>query len=233
MIVIRPFALATLTALALALACAPAAPAPQPTPAPTERPPQAAPAAAPSPAAGQAAPAAAGKTYAGVPPMTIDVKKKYTAVMHTSEGDIRIQMLTEDAPATVNNFLFLAKDGFYNGVRFHRIIKGFMVQTGDPLGNGTGNPGYKFNDEPVKRDYVPGTVAMANSGPNTNGSQFFIMHGDYTGKLPRNYTIFGTVAQGQEVVDKIANVPVRPGTTGEASSPSKEVTITGIEVVEQ
>ena len=223
LIPIRPLGFAAL--ITLLFACAPAAPPPPASPVPTARPAQAAPAAPPA--------AAARKQYAGAPPMAIDVKKKYTAVLHTSEGDIGVQMLTEDAPATVNNFLFLAKDRFYDGVRFHRIIKGFMIQSGDPLGNGTGNPGYRFNDEPVKRDYTPGILAMANSGPNTNGSQFFIMHGDYSGKLPKNYTIFGTVTQGQEVVDKIANVPVRPSATGEASSPAREVTITSIDVLEQ
>jgi len=211
-------------ALLLTVACS-APPAPTPAaPAPTR--------AAATPAAAQPAtpPAvSAGKKYAAAPPMTIDASKKYFAVLHTTAGDIRIELLTSDAPVTVNNFVFLANDHFYDGVKFHRIIKGFMIQTGDPLGNGTGDPGYKFRDEPVKRDYKPGTVAMANSGPNTNGSQFFIMHGDRSnGALPKNYTIFGQVAAGQEVVDKIANTPVRAG--GEGSTPVQDVLITGVEI---
>ena len=150
--------------------------------------------------------------------------------MQTSKGDIVIELFAKEAPLTVNNFVFLARDGFYNGVRFHRIIKGFMVQSGDPLGNGTGGPGYTFRDEPVTRDYVPGTLAMANAGPNTNGSQFFIMHGQTA--LPKAYTIFGKVTQGLEVVEKIASTPVTSGPSGERSSPTEEVIISSIEIRE-
>ena len=102
--------------------------------------------------------------------------------------------------------MFLAREGFYDGVIFHRIIKGFMVQSGDPEGTGMGGPGYSFADEPVTRDYLPGTLAMANAGPNTNGSQFFIMHQE--AGLPKNYTIFGIAVEGQDVVDALANTPV-------------------------
>ena len=110
---------------------------------------------------------------------------------------------------TVNNFVFLATAGFYDGVKFHRVIKGFMIQSGDPTGTGAGGPGYQFADElPTTRDYTKGTIAMANAGPNTNGSQFFIMLADYSRSLPKTYSIFGKVTSGQDVVDKIGNVPV-------------------------
>ena len=173
------------------------------------------------------------KQYSAQPPMAIDANKQYTAMLKTTEGDITVDLLTKDAPATVNNFVFLAKDNFYDGVKFHRIIKGFMVQTGDPKGNGTGGPGYRFNDEKVTLDYKPGIVAMANAGPNTNGSQFFIMHGDYSGRLPKNYTIFGQVTGGQDVVDKIANTPVRASASGEASTPTKDVLINDVVITEK
>ena len=167
------------------------------------------------------------KTYPAQPAMTIDAKKQYTAILHTTEGDIQIQFFPQDAPITVNNFVFLARDHFYDGVKFHRVIKGFMVQTGDPQGNGTGGPGYRFQDEPITKDYKPGIVAMANAGPNTNGSQFFIMHGDHSGRLPKSYTIFGQVVVGQDVVDKIANTPVQ----GEA--PAKTILINSVDIQEQ
>ena len=173
------------------------------------------------------------KRYASPPPMTVDPNMGYTATLKTTEGDITIQLLPKEAPITVNNFVFLAKDNFYDGVKFHRVIKGFMVQTGDPLGNGTGGPGYGFNDEKVTKDYPPGTLAMANAGPNTNGSQFFIMHGDYSGRLPKNYTIFGQVIAGQDVVDKIANTPVGPSPNGEISTPTKPVLINDVVIQEK
>ena len=132
---------------------------------------------------------------------------------------------------TVNNFVVLARDGFYQDVRFHRIIKDFMVQTGDPEGTGAGGPGYDFEDEPVTRDYTRGTLAMANSGPNTNGSQFFIIHNDYP--LDKDYTIFGKVTEGLEVLDAIANVPVAANARGELSAPQEEVLITDITITEQ
>lgn len=129
--------------------------------------------------------------------------------IETSKGDIVIELFEGDAPNTVKNFLTLTNKGFYDGVIFHRVIKGFMIQGGDPTGTGRGGPGYVFKDElnpnteSYKRGYVRGTVAMANAGPNTNGSQFFIMHADYP--LDHNYTIFGKVVEGIEVVDAIAN----------------------------
>ncbi len=130
----------------------------------------------------------------------------------TNKGDITVELFANDAPKTVENFLTLVKKGFYDGVIFHRVISGFMIQGGDPTGTGMGGPGYKFNDElnantpSYNEGYVRGMVAMANSGPNTNGSQFFIMHQDYP--LPHAYTIFGKVISGLEVVDAIAAGPV-------------------------
>ncbi len=125
-----------------------------------------------------------------------------TAIIKTSKGDVEISFYSSDAPNTVKNFIKLAQQGFYNGVIFHRVIKGFMIQGGDPTGTGSGGPGYEFPDEPVTKAYVKGTVAMANSGPNTNGSQFFILKKDTS--LQPNYTIFGEVISGQEVVDQLA-----------------------------
>ncbi len=173
------------------------------------------------------------KQYSAPPQMAIDANKSYTATLHTTDGDIQVDLLPKDAPKTVNNFVFLSKEGFYNGVKFHRIIKGFMVQTGDPTGTGAGGPGYRFEDEKVTRDYKRGTVAMANAGPNTNGSQFFIMHTDYP--LPKNYTIFGQVSDSKslEALDKIANTPVRPSATGENSVPTQDVKISGVDITEK
>lgn len=155
----------------------------------------------------------------------------------TSMGSISVKLYQKDAPKTVENFLKLAKEGFYNGVRFHRVIKGFMIQTGDPLSKddtksgiwGTGGPGYKFADEinassaVYQRGYKKGVLAMANSGPNTNGSQFFIMHTDYP--LPPLYTIFGEVVSGIDVVNAIGNVPTAGG-----DQPIKPVTILSMEL---
>lgn len=165
--------------------------------------------------------------YASAPDMTIDLAKTYQATLHTSAGDITFEMHAEDAPQTVNNFVFLASDGFYDGVIFHRVIKGFMIQGGDPTGTGMGGPGYKFRDElgHSKSSYQRGTVAMANSGPNTNGSQFFIMHADYG--LPNNYSIFGQVTEGLTVVDQIA-----AAATGMQDRPVAPVTIDSITITE-
>ncbi len=148
----------------------------------------------------------------------VDENKKYQAVMETTEGTIVIELFADKTPVTVSNFVSLAKRGFYNGTSFHRVIKDFMIQGGDPKGDGTGGPGYRFADEPFEGEYIRGTVAMANAGPDTNGSQFFIMHKDYP--LPKNYIIFGRVVEGIEVVDTLANaeVSVNPN-TGENSSP--------------
>jgi cyclophilin family peptidyl-prolyl cis-trans isomerase len=171
------------------------------------------------------------KKYSAPPPMAIDTKKTYTAIIHTTKGDITLNLFASEDPITVNNFVFLARDGFYNGVIFHRVIKGFMIQGGDPTGTGTGSPGYKFADEPVTRKYLRGTIAMANSGPNTNGSQFFIMHQDYA--LQPNYTIFGIVTKGIEVVDAIATTPTVLGGDGAMSKPATPIVISSIDITEQ
>ena len=138
---------------------------------------------------------------------TESTKNNMQVTLKTTEGDIVIE-LKNDTPKTSQNFFDLAQKSFYNNVVFHRVIKGFMIQGGDPTGTGTGGPGYQFADEPFTGEYTRGTVAMANSGPNTNGSQFFIMHADYP--LPHDYVIFGKVISGMEVIDKIAEAETGP-----------------------
>ncbi|MEW6617185.1 MAG: peptidylprolyl isomerase [Patescibacteria group bacterium] len=167
----------------------------------------------------------------GIPAMEINVEKKYTAVLHTDLGDISVLLHTKETPITANNFVYLAKKGLYNGTIFHRVIKGFMIQGGDPLGTGMGGPGYKFNDEPFQGEYTRGTVAMANAGPNTNGSQFFIMHADVP--LPKNYVIFGSVVSGLDVVDKIANAEVVSNSGGEPSKPKTPVVVKSVDITEE
>jgi cyclophilin family peptidyl-prolyl cis-trans isomerase len=139
------------------------------------------------------------------------------ATITTELGDIEVELYNESAPKAAQNFIDLANKGFYDDVIFHRVIPGFVIQGGDgQYGKkaalergrvGTGGPGYKFEDEPVKGDYLRGTLAMANAGPNTNGSQFFIVTDDLTGKLPKNYTLFGQVTKGLDIVDKIVSAP--------------------------
>lgn len=169
------------------------------------------------------------KMYTTQPAMTIDATKKYTATLKTDLGDIVVDLDAKGTPITVNNFVFLAKENFYDGTIFHRTIKGFMIQGGDPTGTGMGGPGYKFADEPFTGEYTRGTLAMANSGANTNGSQFFIMHQDTS--LPKNYVIFGHVTAGLDVVDKIAEAPIKPG--GEGSSPVTPVQVQSITIKEK
>jgi peptidylprolyl isomerase len=156
----------------------------------------------------------------------------YTASLETSHGTIEVEFYPEDAPVTVNNFVSLAKEGFYDGTPFHRIVKGFVIQGGDPTGTGTGGPGYRFKDESIKKDYEKGVLAMANAGPNTNGSQFFIVLEDLRGRLPKNYTIFGKVTSGLDVVEAISNTPVNRGPSGEVSSPAEPVTLNKVTVNE-
>lgn len=163
------------------------------------------------------------------PEMILEEGKDYQAVLHTNKGDIIIDLHEKDTPITVNNFVFLAEQGFYKNVPFHRVIKGFMIQSGDPTGTGTGSPGYRFEDEDFTGEYMRGSVAMANSGPDTNGSQFFIMHED-SNTLPHNYVIFGKVIEGLDVVDAIADVPVKQSRTGELSAPAIEVLISDISI---
>ena len=150
------------------------------------------------------------KRYSSPPELTIDLDTNYSATLHTTMGDITIEFFPADAPLAVNNFLFLAEEGFYDGVIFHRIVPGFVIQGGDPGGDGRGGPGYSFRDElGTGRDYSRGTVAMANAGPNTNGSQFFICLDDVG--LPNAYTIFGKVTDGMDVVHEIGQVETGPG----------------------
>jgi cyclophilin family peptidyl-prolyl cis-trans isomerase len=166
------------------------------------------------------------KSYSAPPPLSIDQAKRYSATIDTSAGAMTAELFASEAPNTVNNFVFLAREGFYDGVIFHRVIKGFMVQGGDPTGTGRGGPGYKFNDEPVGRSYERGILAMANAGPNTNGSQFFIMHANYG--LPPNYTIFGRLTGGEDVLDSIASAP-----TGASDRPVAPVSINRVEISEE
>lgn len=164
--------------------------------------------------------------YDSQPEMTIDLAKTYSATLHTNHGDISIEFDAVKAPQTVNNFVFLARDGFYDGVIFHRVIQNFMIQGGDPTGTGMGGPGYKFRDElegPGK--YSRGTVAMANAGPNTNGSQFFICHADVG--LPHSYNIFGQVTSGMDAVDSIATTP-----TGAQDRPHEDCVINSVTIAE-
>jgi peptidylprolyl isomerase len=168
--------------------------------------------------------------WSTAPAMQLEDGKDYKARLTTSKGTMVVDLDEQGAPLTVNNFVFLATQGFYTNVPFHRIISGFMVQTGDPTGTGRGGPGYRFADEPVTKDYVRGTVAMANAGPDTNGSQFFICHADLTSRLQKNYTIFGQVTEGLDVLDAIASVQVRPSASGEPSSPVEPVTLESVEI---
>ena len=165
------------------------------------------------------------------PPLSLESGVDYRARISTNHGDVIIDLFEDEAPNTVNNFVFLADQGFYENVPIHRIISGFMFQSGDPTGSGSGGPGYRFPDEPIRRDYTKGTLAMANAGPNTNGSQFFITFDDLTGRLPKDYTIFGEVLEGIEIVNSIENVPVTMSASGEPSKPTEPVFITNIEII--
>ena len=155
--------------------------------------------------------------YSAPPPMVIDPKKKYTATFKTEKGDFVVELFADNVPKTVNNFVYLARDKFYDGVTFHRVIRDFMAQGGDPTGTGTGGPGYKFADEfhPALRHDGPGILSMANAGPNTNGSQFFIIH-RATPHLDNRHSVFGKVIQGMDVVlaldERDPMRAARPGT---------------------
>jgi cyclophilin family peptidyl-prolyl cis-trans isomerase len=144
------------------------------------------------------------KQYAKSPQLVIDPKKKYTAVFKLETGDIEVELFADKVPNTVNNFVFLAKDGFYDGVTFHRVIAGFMAQGGDPTGTGTGGPGYNFKDEfhPSLKHDGPGILSMANAGPNTNGSQFFITYAA-TPHLNGHHSVFGKVVKGMDILKAI------------------------------
>ncbi len=170
------------------------------------------------------------KVYDKQPDMNLNSDSTYSAIIKTNLGEMSVEFFTDDAPLTVNNFVTLSKDGYYDNVIFHRVISGFMIQGGDPSGTGHGDygkfPGYEFEDElNNQRPYEKGILAMANRGPNTNGSQFFIMHADYP--LPYSYTIFGKVTEGLEVIDKIASVE-----TDSADKPTDDIIINTVEIVE-
>ena len=151
-------------------------------------------------------------SFDGPPPMCIDASKSYSAEMVTSLGSVVIELDAAKAPRTVNNFVVLARYHYYDGLVFHRIINGFMCQGGCPEGSGRGGPGYRFDDElPQKGDYQVGSLAMANAGPNTNGSQFFVVSGDAGVGLPPDYALFGQVTSGLEVIQAMQAVETGPG----------------------
>ena len=167
------------------------------------------------------------KTHSSPPAMGIDPKKRYTAMFKTEKGDFEVELYADKAPKTVNNFVFLSRDGFYDGVTFHRVIKDFMAQGGDPTGTGSGGPGYEFADEfhlSLRHD-KPGVLSMANAGPATNGSQFFITHVP-TPWLDSKHSVFGQVIEGMDVLMSIpARDPQRPEYPG--------VKLTSVEIMEK
>jgi peptidylprolyl isomerase len=168
------------------------------------------------------------KQWNSPPEMGIDPAKRYTAQMETSMGSLTIALDPVAAPKTVNNFVFLAREGYYDGVIFHRIIQGFVIQGGDPTGTGRGGPGYRFEDElPSAGRYELGSLAMANAGPNTNGSQFFIISGPSGMNLPPQYSLFGKVVKGLDVVDQIEKVKTGPG-----DKPAQDVVIQSVTITE-
>jgi cyclophilin family peptidyl-prolyl cis-trans isomerase len=166
--------------------------------------------------------------FADAPELGIDPEKRYSATISTSLGDLVVALDAAAAPQTVNNFVFLALHHYYDGVIFHRVINGFMCQGGDPTGTGRGGPGYRFEDElPKAGQYQLGSVAMANAGPNTNGSQFFIVSGPSGVGLPPQYSLFGQVVKGMEVVDAMQNVA-----TDRSDRPREDVVINSVTITE-
>jgi len=143
-------------------------------------------------------------SYSEPPPMTIDTRKQYTATIETEKGIIALELFATDVPVTVNNFVFLAREGFYDNTTFHRVISDFMAQGGDPTGTGTGGPGYKFADEFTRHTHVAGALSMANSGPNTNGSQFFITYAPQP-HLDHKHSVFGQLTGGAEILKSLKN----------------------------
>jgi peptidyl-prolyl cis-trans isomerase B (cyclophilin B) len=168
------------------------------------------------------------KKYPSEPARTIDPNKKYTVAIDTTEGAITVELFPKDAPHHVNSFIFLAKEGFYDGVIFHRVIPGFMIQGGDPTGTGTGDPGYKLKAEFNKRKHTRGVLSAARSNdPHSAGSQFFLMHAQAT-HLDGQYTAFGEITSGLEVVDKIANAPRGANDRPKAPASIKSMTVTEV-----
>ncbi|HLQ31587.1 MAG TPA: peptidylprolyl isomerase [Chloroflexota bacterium] len=195
----------TLVQAACSPATTPAAATPS-APAASVRPSAQATASAPASAPASAAASASispKPTFSSPPPMSIDTSHHYTAKIETEKGTIVLDLDPQLAPQTVNNFVFLAKQSFYDGLKWHRVVPDFVIQGGDPQGTGGGGPGYKFPDEPVKGEYKDGCVATANAGPNTNGSQFFICIADDTTKLQKLYNLFGYVTSGLDVAKRI------------------------------
>jgi len=183
--------------------------------------------------AAEPAPPADPKTYDAPPPLTIDPSKTYTATLATSCGDIVVRLDAKAAPRTVNNFVFLAREGCYDGLTFHRVVPGFVIQGGDPTGDGTGGPGYTFADELPDDGYPTGSVAMANRGPGTNGSQFFIVTGDAS-LLPNSYNRFGEVVRGMDVartIEGFADPAADPGDPA-AGVPTSPIWIDGVTISE-
>jgi cyclophilin family peptidyl-prolyl cis-trans isomerase len=165
--------------------------------------------------------------FDGPPPMVVDPAKRYTAEMVTSKGTMTIALDPIAAPKTVNNFVFLARYHYFEGITFHRVIPGFVLQGGDPEGTGRGGPGYRFEDElPKPGRYEIGSLAMANAGPDTNGSQFFVISGPDGAALPPSYSLFGKVVKGLEVIPAIEAIGSRSGT------PSEKVTIESVTITE-
>jgi cyclophilin family peptidyl-prolyl cis-trans isomerase len=170
--------------------------------------------------------------FASAPPQCLDPKASYSAVITTKQGEIRIVLNARDTPIAVNAFVFLARHQFYDGLTFHRIVPGFIVQGGDPQGNGSGGPGFAFADElPAVAGYPLGSVAMANSGPGTNGSQFFIVSGDLGLQLPPSFTLFGRVNRGVDAVKAIDALGKAPTADGVEFPPTEVVTIEKIRIV--
>ena len=198
----RFFVIMSVLIVILAVSCGGSAPeqAPAPTPAPAPAPvPTPTPTPAPEPAP---PPAVKPMSWDAPPPMIIDTSKKYTAYMETEKGTLVLEMFAQDVPKTVNNFVFLARAGYYDGVTFHRVLPGFMAQSGDQTGTGRGNPGYMFEDEFTEHGHVAGALSMANAGPNTNGSQFFITYVPVH-QLDGKHTVFGQLVEGMDVLESI------------------------------
>ena len=173
--------------------------------------------------------------YDAYPDMQIDAEGSYSAVVTTNLGQMTFELLPGEAPLAVNNFVVLARNQYYDGVVAHRLIPGFMVQSGDPTGLGTGGPGYSFAIESPQRPYIRGSLAMANTGrPNSNGSQFFIVFDDLTalGRLSPDYSLFGQMVAGEDTLATIEAVPVGRARSGETSMPQETITITSIEIRE-
>ncbi len=169
------------------------------------------------------------RSYPAPPPMSIDVAKTYTAEIKTNKGTMVATLDPKKAPNTVNNFVFLARNQFFDCLTFHRVVPGFVLQGGDPAGNGSGDPGYKFRDElPQAGEYKVGSLAMANSGPDTNGSQFFVISGPQGVALPPKYSLFGQVTQGLDVVSQIDAL----GTPDAPNTPREPVTIESVTIKE-